>query len=165
MKQILVFIFDGYADWEPAYVCAQLNAPGTGYAVKTIGLDRAPKVSMGGFRVTPDFTVADYPRDAGLLLLTGGTAWLERKNDAVLPVVRELVRCHIPVAAICNAVNFLAENGFLDILGIPCPSSNPRLRTIKGRHISLRRRRFVTTAFLPPTDSERWSWQKRYCGC
>ena len=89
MKQILVFIFDGYADWEPAYVCAQLNAPGTGYAVKTIGLDRAPKVSMGGFRVTPDFTVADYPRDAGLLLLTGGTAWLERKNDAVLPVVRE----------------------------------------------------------------------------
>lgn len=30
------------------------------------------------------------------------------------PVVRELVRCHIPVAAICNAVNFLAENGFLD---------------------------------------------------
>ena len=37
MKQILVFIFDGYADWEPAYVCAQLNAPGTGYAVKTIG--------------------------------------------------------------------------------------------------------------------------------
>ena len=50
MKQILVFIFDGYADWEPAYVCAQLNAPGTGYAVKTIGLDRAPKVSMGGFR-------------------------------------------------------------------------------------------------------------------
>ena len=89
MKQILVFIFDGYADWEPAYVCAQLNAPGTGYAVKTIGLDRAPKVSMGGFRVTPAFTVADYPRD-------------------------ELVRCHIPVAAICNAVNFLAENGFLD---------------------------------------------------
>ena len=72
MKQILVFIFDGYADWEPAYVCAQLNAPGTGYAVKTIGLDRAPKVSMGGFRVTPDFTVADYPRDAGLLLLTAG---------------------------------------------------------------------------------------------
>ena len=44
MKQILVFIFDGYADWEPAYVCAQLNAPATGYAVKTIGLDRAPKV-------------------------------------------------------------------------------------------------------------------------
>ena len=47
MKQILVFIFDGYADWEPAYVCAQLNAPGTGYAVKTIGLDRAPRCLWG----------------------------------------------------------------------------------------------------------------------
>ena len=25
MKQILVFIFDGYADWEPAYVCAPVS--------------------------------------------------------------------------------------------------------------------------------------------
>ena len=64
MKQILVFIFDGYADWEPAYVCAQLNAPGTGYAVKTIGLDRAPKVSMGGFRVCLLYT-SPSPRDRG----------------------------------------------------------------------------------------------------
>ncbi|MFQ7450424.1 MAG: DJ-1/PfpI family protein [Flavonifractor plautii] len=101
------------------------------------------------------------------LLLTGGTAWLERKNDAVLPVVRELVRCHIPVAAICNAVNFLAENGFLDQrrhTGNTLPFLKSQAPHYKGRHISLRRRRFVTTAFLPPTDSERWSWQKRYCG-
>ena len=48
MKQILVFIFDGYADWEPAYVCAQLNAPATGYAVKTIGLDRGAQGVYGG---------------------------------------------------------------------------------------------------------------------
>lgn len=114
MKQILVFIFDGYADWEPAYVHVQLNVSATGYAVKTIGLDRVLRMSMGGLRVTPNFIVVDYPWDAGLLLLTGGTARLEWKNDAVLSVVWELVRCHIPVAAIYNVVNFLVENGFLD---------------------------------------------------
>ena len=30
-KEILVFIFNGYADWEPAYVCAELNSSDTDY--------------------------------------------------------------------------------------------------------------------------------------
>ena len=34
-KEILVFIFDGYADWEPAYVCAELNSSDTDYVVRT----------------------------------------------------------------------------------------------------------------------------------
>ncbi len=113
-KEVLVFIFDGYADWEPAFVCPELNAPETRYTVKTIGLDAAPKLSMGGFRVLPDYTVADFPPDFGLLILTGGNAWLEGKNDAVLPVVSHAVRRRIPVGAICNAVNFMADNGYLD---------------------------------------------------
>lgn len=114
MKEALVFIFDGFADWEPAYICAELNAPGTGYAVKTIGLDKEAKVSMGGFRTAPDYSVQDYPKDFGLLILTGGTAWTEQRNSGILPVVDYAVRSHIPVGAICNAVNFMAENGYLD---------------------------------------------------
>lgn len=114
MKEVLVFVFDGYADWEPAYVCAELNAPGTGYTVKTLGLDREPKVSMGGFRVIPDYSVTEVPQAFSLLILPGGTAWLEGKNNAVLPVVDRAVREGIPVGAICNAVNFMAENGYLD---------------------------------------------------
>lgn len=39
---------------------------------------------------------------------------MEQKNNAVLPVVDHAVERHIPVGAICNAVNFMAENKYLD---------------------------------------------------
>lgn len=113
-KEVLVFIFDSYADWEPAYICPELNNPETDYVIKTLGLDSEPKRSMGGFRTLPDYTVDNFPKDFSFLLLTGGLAWMERKNDAVLPVVDYAVRNHIPVGAICNATNFMAQNGFLD---------------------------------------------------
>lgn len=113
-KQVLVFIFDSYADWEPAYVCSELNAPETEYSVKTLSLDKTPKVSMGGFHVIPDYSVEDFPKDFSLLILSGGLAWLEQKNNAVLPVVEYAIKNNIPVGAICNAVNFMAENGFLN---------------------------------------------------
>lgn len=114
MKEVLVFIFDGFADWEPAYICAELNAPNTGYVVKTISLDKKAKVSMGSFHVIPDYCITAYPNNFSLLILAGGTAWAEQKNNDILPVVDFAVSNHIPVGAICNAVNFMAENGYLD---------------------------------------------------
>jgi hypothetical protein len=32
MKKVLLFITDGFADWEASYVTAELNKPGTGCA-------------------------------------------------------------------------------------------------------------------------------------
>lgn len=113
-KEILVFIFSGFADWEIAYICSQLNSEETGYSVKTLSLDLMPKTSMGGLRVIPDYSVFDYPADYAMLILIGGEAWIMQLNNAVLPVVKDAAEKGIPVAGICNAVNFLAENGFLD---------------------------------------------------
>lgn len=113
-KEVLVFIFDGYADWESAYVCTELNAPETEYTVKTFSLDKQAKVSMAGFKVLPDYSVEDFPKQFSLLLLTGGYAWMQQLNDAVLPVVKYAVARNIPVAAICNAANFMAQQGYLD---------------------------------------------------
>ena len=113
-KEVLVFIFDGYADWESAYICSELNAPETEYAVKTLSLDKEPKISMGGFQVLPDYSVADFPADFGMLILIGGYAWMKQLNNAVLPVVEYAIKSQIPVGAICNATNFLAENGYLN---------------------------------------------------
>jgi putative intracellular protease/amidase len=113
-KEVLVFIFDGYADWESSYICSELNMPETDYIVKTLSLDKDPKISMGGFRSIPDYSVSDYPEKFAMLLLIGGYAWSKQKNNAVQPVVEYAVQHHIPVAAICNAVNFMAENGYLD---------------------------------------------------
>ena len=77
-KEILVFIFDGYADWESAYICSELNYAETGYTVKTLSLDKDPKISMGGFRIIPDYSVRDYPKKFSMLLLNGGDAWSEQ---------------------------------------------------------------------------------------
>lgn len=113
-KEVLVFIFNGYADWEPAYICSELNSQKTEYIIKTLSLDKMPKASMGGFKVLPDYSVDDFPKDFSLLILAGGDAWMEQKNNAVLPIVDYAVKKHIPVGAICNAANFMAENGYLD---------------------------------------------------
>ena len=37
------------------HMCAELNSSDTDYVVRTISLDKNPKVSMGGFRVLPDY--------------------------------------------------------------------------------------------------------------
>lgn len=113
-KEILVFIFEGFADWESAYVCSELNAPETEYTIKTLSLDKAPKTSMGGFRVLPDYSVEDFPKAFHMLILIGGYAWMKQLNNAVLPVVEYAIKRDIPVGAICNATNFMAENGYLN---------------------------------------------------
>lgn len=82
--------------------------------MKTLSLDTRSKTSMGGFQVLSDYSLEDFPQNFSLLILAGGDAWLEQKNSAVLPVVDYAVKKHIPVGAICNAANFMAENGYLD---------------------------------------------------
>ena len=113
-KERLAFIFDGYADWESAYICSELNAKETNYVVKTLSFDKEPKMSMGGFHVTPDYFINDYPKKFAMLILIGGDAWMEEKNNDVKPVVEYAVNNNIPVAAICGATFFMGENGYLD---------------------------------------------------
>lgn len=110
-NEILVFIFDGYADWECAYVCPELR--GAGFTVRTVAENREICTSMGGLRVVPDYTVDDFPADFSLLL-PGGNTWLDQGNRAALPVTEYAMSRSIPVAAICNACNFMAEHGYLD---------------------------------------------------
>lgn len=113
-KEILTFIFDGYADWEGAYICSQLNSDSMNYEVKTISFDKEPKTSMGGFKVIPDYSIDDYPENFALLLLIGGKAWMENKNNKVKSLVDYAVNHNIPVGAICAATFFMGENGYLD---------------------------------------------------
>lgn len=113
-NEILMFIFDGYADWECAYLCPELCAPEAGFTVKTLAVRREIQTSMGGIKVSPDYTVEDFPEEFALLLLPGGNTWTSEANDGVLPAVAYAHRMGIPIGAICNACNFLAEHGYLD---------------------------------------------------
>lgn len=113
-KEVLIFIFNGYAEWGSSYVCAELNSQETDYSVKIISFDRKPKISMGGFHTVPDYTIDEYPRSFEMLILLGGKAWMEEKNNNIKPIVDYAVYNNIPVAAICGATFFMGENGYLD---------------------------------------------------
>ncbi|MGE6603511.1 MULTISPECIES: type 1 glutamine amidotransferase family protein [Lysinibacillus] len=116
MKNILVFIIDGFADWEASYVTAELNKPGTGFQVQTIAIDKNPKKSMGGLTVLPDYSLLDFPFDLEItmLIIPGGTGWKEEKNQQAKKLVEFCFTEDIPVAAICDATTFLGNHGFLE---------------------------------------------------
>ncbi|MCG0050784.1 type 1 glutamine amidotransferase family protein [Priestia aryabhattai] len=116
MKKVLVFITDGFADWEASYVTAELNKPGTGFQVQTIAIDSNPKVSMGGLTVLPDYSLQDFSSklEFVMLIIPGGTGWREEKNHQLKKLVSFCFEHNISVAAICDATTFLGNYGFLD---------------------------------------------------
>ena len=70
-----VLVFEGFADWEPAYALAELRRSG-GLDIVTLGFTDAPVRSMGGLRVVPDRALAGLdPAAVRLLILPGGDMW------------------------------------------------------------------------------------------
>lgn len=82
--------------------------------VKTISFDKEPKISMGGFRVVPDYSINDYPAEFSMLLLIGGDSWVEKKNNDAEALVKYAYEKEIPIGAICGATLFSGELGCLD---------------------------------------------------
>ena len=83
-KEILFVLLKDFADWEGAYIAPNLNAgvePGSEskYIVKTVSVRKEPVVSIGGFKVLPDYGIHDIPADyAGIVgLIQGKTAGLK----------------------------------------------------------------------------------------
>lgn len=116
MKEVLLFITDGFADWEASYVSSELNKHETGYCVKTIAIDQEPKVSMGGLTVLPDYSVNNFNpnNEIAMLIIPGGTGWRNEKNQQAKIIVDYCVSKDIPFAAICDATTFLGMHGYLD---------------------------------------------------
>ena len=70
-----VLVFDGFADWEPAFALAELRRSG-GLGVVTLAFGEAPVRSMGGLRVLPDRPLKWLdPATVRLLILPGGDMW------------------------------------------------------------------------------------------
>lgn len=110
-----VLVFDGFADWEPAFALAELRRTG-GLDVVTVGFTQAEVRSMGGLRVVPDRSLAGLsPSAVRLLLLPGGDLWEGSYPRAELDaVLTDLSRAGVPIAAICGATLALARAGVLD---------------------------------------------------
>jgi len=112
---IHVLVFDGYADWEPAFAMAELRRSG-GLEVLTLGFNEAPVRSMGGLLVTPDRSLTDLdPATVRLLILPGGDLWegLDARVG-IEPTLKAMRSAGVPIAAICGATLAVAHAGILD---------------------------------------------------
>ncbi|MED4782705.1 DJ-1/PfpI family protein [Brevibacillus choshinensis] len=113
-QAVHVFVFDGLADWEIGRVTYDLRTA-NGIPLRTFALTDGIVTTGGGLRIVPDKTVKDVAvEDISLLILPGGSMWESENPEALLPLVSSLFQNHVPVAAICGATIFLAQNGFLN---------------------------------------------------
>ncbi|ELR70556.1 putative intracellular protease (ThiJ/PfpI family) [Fulvivirga imtechensis AK7] len=113
-RKCAIFLFDGYADWEPALAIAGLRQYG-GFEVNSFGINREPIISNGGLKILPDLNADEVNvDDYELLIIPGGAAWEEGKNREIIPLVTEFQQKKRKVAAICGATILLAEMGLLN---------------------------------------------------
>ena len=114
-KEVLLLLTDHWADWEAAYAITGISMS-EDYEVKTIAVDKEPKVSIGGLRTEIDYTIAEYQNfdRLAMVILTGGFTWTENPYDNIAAFVSKAHQTGIPIAAICGATIFLAKHGFLN---------------------------------------------------
>lgn len=118
-KEIIFVILNGFADWEAAHLAVCVNTgvkPGrpVKYTAKTLSLTKDPVISIGGFRVLPDYDIHTLPEDYAGLVLVGGDNWFSPEAESIVPLVEKMVRENKLVAGICNASVFLGKHGFLN---------------------------------------------------
>lgn len=110
-----VYIFDGYADWEPAPALAELRRT-FGFFVKTCALTSRNIVSMGGLKLTPDLPLENVrPESASVVIFPGGGSWtLQGEIEEVSALVKAVQAAGRPVAAIGGATLAFAYAGLLN---------------------------------------------------
>ncbi|MDR2037785.1 MAG: glutamine amidotransferase [Bacteroidales bacterium] len=113
-KKIMIFLFDGFSDWEIAYLTPEIRKNKT-FDLVYFSYDGNPVFSMGGLRVMPDISLKDiHPEEVEMLILPGGTAWEEGENDFMDALVKDLLAEGKTVAAICAATAYLGKKGYLN---------------------------------------------------
>jgi len=114
IKNVYIFLFDGYSDWEISYAAPEIMNSGK-YCIKTFSLDGKNVKSMGGLNINPDMPLHEIDISTiAMLVLPGGKAWEERKLNEIIPLVKKSKDSGISIAAICGATLFLADIGLLD---------------------------------------------------
>lgn len=114
LSNCYVFLFEGYADWEPALPMYGMSSF-TDINIVTFSLDGKPVTSGGKLLVQPQASLEQaLAADIDLLILPGGAPMEQGANTAILPLVQQLLDQQKTVAAICGATALLAQHGFLD---------------------------------------------------
>ncbi|PPA69556.1 type 1 glutamine amidotransferase family protein [Jeotgalibacillus proteolyticus] len=120
-KKVFLYVFDTMSDWEYGYLIAELNSGRyfkKGLAplkVMTVGANKELITTMGGLSIKPDSSLDECTFESkDLLILPGGTTWSEEIHQPILERISLALKVGTVVAAICGAIEGLANMGYLD---------------------------------------------------
>ena len=115
-KKVFVFLFNGFSDWEIAYLSPEINK-NDAFELIYFAQTREVVSSMGGMTVLPDISMEEINlSDVEMLILPGGTAWEKDENDFIDTMVENVFTSGKTIAAICAATVYLGKKGFLNHL-------------------------------------------------
>ncbi|RPH31808.1 MAG: glutamine amidotransferase [Bacteroidales bacterium] len=115
-KKIFVFLFNGYSDWEIAYLAPEIKKSDV-YELVYFSKDGKPVQSMGGLCVLPEMSFPEINiNHVYMLILPGGTAWEIGENREIDLFIKTLFAEKRTIAAICGATIYLGQQGVLNNL-------------------------------------------------
>lgn len=113
-KKILIYLPESFADWEGAFLLAELAKNKIDYTI--VSDSENELLSIGHLKVRPDAFISDFEIDQirGLVLI-GSDSWTDpTKNHKAINLAGNLLKNDILVAAICGSTFALARADLLD---------------------------------------------------
>ncbi len=112
MKEVLCFIYDGFADFETVLTCSVLNEEDD-YKVIYIAYEKILVYSSGGLKINPDKIVSEIEniKDVEGLIIPGGGKRVHKPELEKL--IKDLNEEKKLLAAICAGPEYLAKSGIL----------------------------------------------------
>ena len=120
MKKVLYVLLPQFAEHELPYLTQPLRCDAMAmkenpkYENKIVAETMEPVEAISGFRLLPDYTFSSIPDDYAALVLIGGFGWQRETAKRVSPLVADAISKGRIVGAICNAVAWMASEGFLN---------------------------------------------------
>lgn len=118
---VYLYVFNTMSDWEYGYLIAELNTgryfkSGLGSLnIVTVGANKEIVKTMGGLKIIPDMIQDECKLESNdLLILPGGTTWNDQVHKSILDNIGAALDKRVVIAAICGAVDALANRGYLD---------------------------------------------------
>ncbi len=115
-KNIYIYLFDGYSDWEVSYIMPEIRKNNR-YNLLTVTDNGKEVTSSGGLRILADVSVKEINlKKAAMLILPGGKMWETQLpiSVGVDGVVEQALLQGVMVAGICGATVYLGKKGLLD---------------------------------------------------
>ena len=111
-KNILCYLYDNMADFEISVLLHYLKNIG-GYEITAVADEMGEITAQSGLHFVPDKIIADIGELGAYeaLIIPGGP--IDNGQNAICPVIRELIQKDKLVAAICFAPQFLGRAGVL----------------------------------------------------